>query len=65
MWNLLKRITLFLVAAILAVSLVKQIHGMYVTCDNRNVFKVIVFSSNFFSHVRYLHLFQVGIRGYR
>lgn len=65
MWNLLKQITLFPVAAILAVSLVKQIHGMYVTCDNRIVFNVTVFSLNFLSHVTYLHLFQVSIRGYR
>jgi hypothetical protein len=40
MWNLLKWIILFLVAAILAVSLVKQIHGMYMMCDYRKFNKI-------------------------
>jgi hypothetical protein len=34
MWNLWKWITLFLIAAILAVSLVKLILGMYVTLES-------------------------------
>jgi hypothetical protein len=65
MWSLSKRITLFLVAAVLAASLVKQICGMYVTFDSRIVFQVISFSLNFLSHIRYLHWFQVDICGYR